>query len=38
MIYFRKGGGMAIGRGISGRRNNMCKCPVAGGSMASKGG
>lgn len=28
MIYVRKGGGMAIGRGISGRRNNMYRCPV----------
>lgn len=38
MIYFRKGGGIVMGRGISGRRNNVYKCPVAGVSMAPKGG
>lgn len=38
MIYFRKGGGMVMGRDISGRRNNVNKCPVAGVSMAIKGG
>lgn len=28
---------MVIGKGILGRRDNMYKCPVAGGSMVSKG-
>lgn len=36
--YFRKRGRMVMGKGTSERWNNMYKCPVAGGSIASKWG